>query len=93
MGSARMLLQDTIGVHDASIGKRSNEVSGVALQERQERGDLGTYDFIDNLAKAVVRVGEILVDMIPRCYTTDYVRRVILPDDSEIMVDLNQHRR
>ena len=89
MGSARSLLQDTIGVHDASLGRRSNEVSGVAMQERQERGAIGTYDFVDNLAKAVVRVGEILVDMIPRCYTTDYVRRVILPDDSEIFVDLN----
>ena len=86
---SRSLLQDSVGVHDASTGRRSNEVSGVALQERQERGDLGSFDFVDNLARAVVRVGEILVDMIPRCYTTDFIRRVILPDDSEIFVDLN----
>ena len=89
IASSRSLLQDTVGIHDASIGRRSNEVSGVALQERQERGDLGTFDFIDNLARAIVRVGEILTDMIPRCYTTDYVRRVILDDDSEVFVDLN----
>ena len=90
IAQSRSLLQDTIGVHDASLGRRSNEVSGVALEKRQERGDLGTFDFIDNLAKAIVRVGEILVDMIPRVYTTDFVRRVILPDDSEIFVDLNR---
>ena len=90
IGTSRSMLQDTIGVHDANLGRRSNEVSGVALQERQERGDLGTFDFIDNLARAIVRVGEILIDMIPRVYTTDYVRRAILPDDTEIFVDLNR---
>ena len=87
--ASRSLLQDTIGIHDANLGRRSNEVSGVALQERQEQGELGAFDFIDNLARGVRRVGEILLDMIPRCYTTDYARRVVLPDDTDIFVDLN----
>ena len=87
---SRALLQDTIGMHDAALGKRSNEVSGVALESRQEASATGMFDFIDNLAKAVVRVGEILADMIPRVYTSDKARRLILADDSQLMIDLNK---
>ena len=89
VATSRSLLQDTVGIHDANLGRRSNEVSGIALQERQEQGEIGAFDFIDNLARGIRRTGEILLDMLPRCYTTDFVRRVILPDDTDIFVDLN----
>lgn len=90
VGQSKIFLMDAVGIHDASLGRRSNEVSGRAVEARQEQGDRGTYDFIDNLGKAYTRVGDILVDMIPRVYTTDFVRRAIMPDDSELMVDLNK---
>ena len=90
IAQSKVLLMDAVGLHDANLGRKSNEVSGVALEARAEQGEQGTFDFIDNLAKAIQRTGEILVDMIPRIYTTDYVRRVILEDDSEIHVDLNK---
>jgi len=90
VAQSRAFLQDTVGLHDASIGVRTNEVSGRALENRQERGELGTYDFLDNTAKAITRVGEILTDMIPRVYTTDYARRIVLEDDTEVFIDLNK---
>ena len=90
MSNARSLLQDTIGMHDAGLGRRSNEVSGIALNERQEQIELGNYDFLDNLSKSVVRIGEILCDMIPRVYTGSMARRLIMNDDSQIFVDLNK---
>ncbi|MCY4259033.1 MAG: portal protein [Rhodobacteraceae bacterium] len=88
--ATRQIMQDTMGIHDAQLGQKSNEVSGVALQERQEQGMTNTFDFIDNLSRSVVHVGEIVVDMIPRIYTGDIARQVILPDDTTIQIDLNR---
>ena len=84
------IMQDTMGIHNARLGQRTNEVSGIALENRQEQGQTNTYDFIDNVSRAVVHIGQILVDMIPRIYTGDVARQVILPDDTTIQIDLNR---
>lgn len=86
---SKMALQDSIGMHDASLGKRSNEVSGVALQERQDQGSNSTYEFVDNLASAVKSGGDILADMIPRIYTSEVARDIVLPDDTTVSILLN----
>ena len=90
LNATRQIMQDSMGIHDAQLGQKSNEVSGVALESRQEQGMTNTFDFIDNLSRAVVQVGEILVDMIPRIYTGDIAKQVILPDDTTIQIDLNR---
>ena len=87
--SLRWLLNDTLGVHDSNLGKRSNETSGIAIARRQEQGDVSTYEFTDNLRQAIERVGMILVDMIPRIYTADTMRRILRSDGSEAMVEVN----
>lgn len=85
----RQSLQDAVGVHDANLGKRSNEVSGTALAERQEQGQNTTFDFIDNLATAIQMVGETLADMVPKVYKNNVARKIILPDDSTAEIWLN----
>lgn len=63
-------IKATIGMYAASLGQASNEVSGVAIQRRNEEGDTATYHFSDNLAKSIARVGKILRDAIPKVYDT-----------------------
>ena len=83
-------LRSAVGMHEANLGRRSNEVSGRAIEARQDQGATSTYEFMDNLKYSLVTVGEILADMIPRIYTEERARRIVMPDDSTSEVFLNQ---
>lgn len=68
------------GVYDASLGARSNETSGRAIMARQREGDVSTFNFIDNLSRAIRHLGRIIVDLIPHFYSVDRMIRIINPD-------------
>ena len=68
------------GIYDASLGARSNETSGVAINARRKSGDIATFHFQDNLARSMRHMGRILVDLIPKVYTQDRVIRVLGED-------------
>lgn len=68
------------GVYDASLGARSNETSGRAIMARQREGDVSTFNFIDNLSRAIRHLGRIIVDLIPHYYSVDRMIRIINPD-------------
>lgn len=72
-----------MGVYDASLGARSNETSGRAIMARQREGDVSTFHFIDNMARAIRHVGRIIIDLIPKVYDTKRVIRVIGEDGTE----------
>lgn len=78
-----------IGMYDASLGARSNEVSGKAILARQREGDVSTFHFIDNLARAIRHTGRILIDLIPYVYTEERIIRVIGEDGSQKSVTIN----
>lgn len=83
-------IKGTIGMFDASIGAQGNETSGRAIIARQRESDTGTFKFIDNLSKAIVRIGRLLVEMIPATYDTERVMRLKFEDETEDYVVLNQ---
>lgn len=83
-------IKATMGMFDASIGAQGNESSGRAIIARQRQGDRGTFVFMDNLTKAIRRVGKICVEMAPRIYDTERVVRLKFPDDTEDFVTLNK---
>lgn len=83
-------IKSTIGMFDASIGAAGNETSGKAIMARQREGDKGSYRFIDNLNKAIRRVGRLLVELIPSTYDTERVIRLKFPDDTEDFVKINE---
>ena len=78
------------GIFDAALGARSNETSGRAILARQREGDVGTFVYIDNLARAIAYAGRQLVDLIPKIYDSTRVVRVLGEDDAEDFVTLNQ---
>lgn len=82
-------IKATMGMYDASLGARSNETSGRAIQARQQEADTATYLWHDNLAKAVGTIGLILVELLPKMMTSERAVRIRLPDDTEDYVKLN----
>lgn len=82
-------MKATTGIYDAALGARSNETSGRAILARQREGDVGTYHYIDNLAKALAHCGRILVDLIPRIYDTERVVRILGEDGASEVATLN----
>tara|TARA_R110002153_G_C13332570_1_gene498445 strand:+ start:9398 stop:11494 length:2097 start_codon:yes stop_codon:yes gene_type:complete len=83
-------IKGTIGMFDASIGAQGNETSGRAIIARQRESDTGTFKFIDNLSKAISRIGRLLVEMIPPTYDSERVMRLKFEDETEDYVILNQ---
>jgi hypothetical protein len=84
-------LKDVSGIHDASLGARSNETTGVAIRQRQAEGDTSNFHFTDNLARSIKALGRMLVKYwIPEFYDTARVERIIGADDAKKLVKLNQ---
>jgi hypothetical protein len=44
---------------------------------RQREGDVSTFHFIDNLSRAIRHGGRILLDLIPKVYSTERMIRVL----------------
>ena len=86
----QMTIMDVIGLHEANLGEASNETSGVAIRNRQQAGDTGTYEYVNSLAYSIRAVADILVNIIPKIYTNDRAKNIILPDDSTAVAYLHQ---
>lgn len=79
MGASDDIKSET-GQYDASLGQKSNETSGRAIMARQREGDMATFHYVDNLARAVRHIGRIILDLIPKIYDTKRVARIIGED-------------
>ncbi len=79
-----------MGLHDASLGARSNETSGRAIMARQREGDVSTFHYIDNLSRAIRHAGRILIDLIPKVYAAPRVVRVLGPSGDAKLAAVNQ---
>lgn len=77
------------GQYESSFGQKSNEQSGVAIQERQRKGENANYHFIDNLAIGIRFTGKILIDLIPKIYDTPRILRIIGEDGEESHVQID----
>jgi hypothetical protein len=81
-------MKSVMGLYDASLGARSNETSGIAIARRQGEGDVSTFHFIDNMARAIRCAGMILIDVIPKVYGKRQILRILGPDGVPQMVPM-----
>jgi hypothetical protein len=90
---ARMLASDdikaTTGIYDASLGNKSNETSGVAIQRRNVQAQTSNFHFMDNLTRSLRHTGRILIDLIPKVYDTARSARIVAEDGEERVVKVN----
>ena len=82
-------IKGTTGQYDASLGMQGNERSGKAILAREKQGDVGTYHYVDNLARAIRHITRQIVDMIPKIYDTQRIARIIGVDGEVDMVKFN----
>lgn len=79
-----------MGIYDASLGARSNETSGRAIMARKSESDTSTFNYIDNLSRAIKHAGRVIVDLIPHVYDAPRVIRIIHDDGTNESVKINQ---
>lgn len=74
-------MKDVTGIHDASLGIRSNETSGRAIMARQREGDIANLTFHDNGNAAVLEAGDVINQLIPQIYDGTRIVRIIGEDE------------
>jgi hypothetical protein len=82
-------IKSVTGIFDASLGRQSNETTGIAIRARQAQGEIATFNYADNMAKGIRRTWEILVDIIPKIYDTQRTVRVLGVDGAEKYLTIN----
>lgn len=84
-------IKDTTGLHDASLGIRSNEVSGRAIESRKAEGDTATVIYHDNLNEAILEGGDVVNQLLPLAYDT--IRQVLTvgDDDKAVIMTINEN--
>ena len=82
-------IKDVTGLHDASLGIKSNETSGKAILARQREGDVATYIYHDNLKAAIAEAGKVINELIPITYDTARTIRVLGEDEQQKVQRVN----
>lgn len=88
-GLATQDLKDISNIHEAALGMPSNEVSKVAIQQRQMVSDVGTFIYTDRLRIADERCAYNINELIPYIYDTQRVVTVIGRDDKVVLQTIN----
>jgi hypothetical protein len=82
-------IKDVTGLHDASLGARSNETSGKAILARQKEGDVASFIYHDNLHAAIREAGKVVNELIPVVYDTARTIRIVGEDESTKVMQVN----
>lgn len=82
-------MKDVSGIHDASLGIRSNETSGIAIQRRQHEGDIATIGYQDNMNMSQQEAGEVVNTLIDISYDTPRTIRLIGEDSAVRLLRIN----
>lgn len=83
MKDAEMQMMAASGQYQSQFGQNENATSGVAINERQEQGDIATFGFDDNQSDMYRNIGVQLVDLIPKIYDTKRIIRITHDDGTE----------
>lgn len=70
-------MKDVTGIHDASLGIKSNETSGKAINARQREGDVAAITYYDNGNAAVLEGGDVMNQLISQIYDGTRIVRII----------------
>lgn len=82
-------MKDVTGIHDASLGIKSNETSGRAINARQREGDIAALTYYDNGNAAVLEGGDVINQLISQVYDGTRIIRVIGEDEAVKFLKVN----
>jgi hypothetical protein len=87
---SRDSMKSVSGIFDASLGETSNETSGKAIRARTDQALVVTYNYSDNIAKAIGRTCKIALDLIPKIIDTQRGYRILGKEGAEKYVTVNK---
>jgi hypothetical protein len=87
--SITMDLQAVVGIADPNQLPSGN-ISGKALQGQQQQIDMTNFHYYDNLTRSIAHTGRIILDLIPKIYSSERVMRIIGDDGKPELTTLNQ---
>lgn len=82
-------MKDVTGIHDASLGIKSNETSGRAINARQREGDIASITYYDNGNAAVLEAGDVMNQLISQIYDGTRIVRIIGEDEKVKFLKIN----
>ncbi len=82
-------IKSVVGMFNADVGANGSEQTGAAITARQRPGDVGTFRYMDNLARCIGFSGKIINEMIPAIYDTERDIRLRFFDESDSYVPIN----
>ena len=71
------------GQQNANFGIKSEAQSGIGIQRLKAQGEVATFHFPDNLARALTYEMRVLIDLIPKVYDTKRIIRILGLDGKE----------
>jgi hypothetical protein len=83
-------IKSTTGIFDASLGARSNETSGKAINARDRQGETATFHYTDNLNTTLRHVGRCILDMWPSVYDGTRTMQIMGVDGKVKSVEINK---
>ena len=87
---ADSLIQNILGSYDASLGINDNQLSGVAIVEAASQSNAAAMPYIVGYLQGLQRVAEIVVDLIPKYYTTPRTIPILDVEGKRNYVRINQ---
>ena len=77
-------MKAVVGIYGPGLGEEAGNAdeSGFAILTRQQQSDTGSVTWHDNLNRAIIWEGKILLDLWPKLIPSARVQRIINPDDS-----------
>lgn len=84
-------IKATTGIFDPSLGNTNpREKSGRAIQALQRQSEMGQSNYLDNVQRALIYAGELLVEIIPKYYDSPgRIVQILGLDDEPQQVMLN----
>ena len=82
-------MQATTGLYPNNLGeKQTTNESGKAVLARKKQGEINTLNYSENHARGIDQTGTIILDLIPKVYTSARIQRIIKPDGTASMVGI-----
>tara|TARA_Y100001960_G_C14781757_1_gene887394 strand:- start:5992 stop:7713 length:1722 start_codon:yes stop_codon:yes gene_type:complete len=90
MSQASIDIQETTGVFDDRLGKKTDAVSGVAIQQRQLASTNNQMFAFDNLRKVKKQLGRVILSLVRQYFTSEMI--INITDDINVpkLVKLNE---
>jgi hypothetical protein len=85
----RELMDSLAGFTFDPSGASARNISGKALNARERNGQIATFNYPDNMGKAMQLTWEILIDLIPKIYDTERSVRILGQDGAEKFTKIN----